>query len=285
MRQMRERGIHKWPFFVGDAVFVGAAYFIFYQSKLPMGAWQIFFVVLCVAGGAWLGIMPFLLEYRLALKLAETEALGSAADKIENLERVAGQISAATNHWQAVQDQAQKTAADANGIASRMAVEAKAFSEFLQKANDSEKTTLRLEVEKLRRAEGEWLQVIVRLLDHTYALHQGGLRSGQPRVAEQLGHFQSACRDVARRVGLVAITATSAEPFDPQRHQLVENGAKPPPGALVSETIATGYTFQGRLVRPILVKLQDTPSTSTTPNAKTTIPEAAGAPATVETPV
>src|SRR3954454_10578081 len=237
MRQMRERGIHKWPFFISDAVFVGAAYFIFYQSKLPMGAWQIFFVVLCVAGGAWLGIMPFLLEYRLALKLIETEALGSAASKIENLEQVASQISAASNHWQAVQDQAQKTAADANGIASRMAAEAKAFTQFLEKANDSEKATLRLEVEKLHRAESEWLQVVVRLLDHTYALHQGALRSCQPRIIEQLGSFQSACRDVARRVGLVPVSAVAAEPFDAHRHQVVDNEVKPAPDSIVAETI------------------------------------------------
>ena len=59
---------------VGDLMLLGAAYFIYFQSKLPMGAWQIFFIVLCVAGAATLGIMPFLLEYRLALKLAEANA-------------------------------------------------------------------------------------------------------------------------------------------------------------------------------------------------------------------
>ena len=58
---------------------------------------------------------------------------------------------------------------------------------------------VRLEVEKLRRAEGEWLQVLVRVLDHVYALHLGALRSGQPNLIEQLSNFQNACRDAARR--------------------------------------------------------------------------------------
>src|SRR5438874_9485384 len=229
MRQLTDPKIYKWPFFLGDAVFLGAAWFIYYQSKLPMGAWQIFFLVVCVAGGAFLGILPFLLEYRLALKLAETNALASTAGKFENLERVANQISAATAEWQSVQQQAQKTATDTGTVAARMAAEAKAFSEFLDRADEKEKTNLRLEVEKMRRNESEWLQVLVRLLDHVYALHQGALRSGQPRLIEQLGNFQTACRDIARRIGLNAFAPSTSEPFDSQRHQLVEAGAKAPP--------------------------------------------------------
>jgi len=259
MRELTERRISKWPFFCGDALFVGAAYFIYFQSKLPMGAWQIFFVVVCVAGGAWLGIMPFLLEYRLTVKLAETTALTSAMSQIQNLERVAGQIAGATAQWQEVQEQAAKTATGAAGMATRMAAEAKAFSQFMERANDAEKATLRLEVEKLRRAENEWLQVLVRMLDHVYALYQGALRSGQPRVVEQLGNFQNACRDTARRVGLTPFVAANAEPFDPQRHQLMEADAKPVSGSLVAETLATGFTFQGRLIRPAIVRLQGKP--------------------------
>jgi molecular chaperone GrpE (heat shock protein) len=72
-----------------------------------------------------------------------------------------------------------------------------------------------------------------------------------------VGTFQNACRDAARRVGLTPFMATDAEPFDAQRHQLVEEGAQPPPDAVVGETVATGYTFQGRLVRPALVRLRD----------------------------
>jgi molecular chaperone GrpE (heat shock protein) len=132
-----------------------------------------------------------------------------------------------------------------------------AFTEFLQRANDSERANLRLEVDKLKRGEGEWLQVLVRMLDHVYALHQGASRSGQPKVAEQVGNFQMACRDSARRVGLTPFTANEGEPFDAQRHQLVEEGATAAVDAIVAETIATGYTFQGRLVRPALVRLRD----------------------------
>jgi molecular chaperone GrpE (heat shock protein) len=250
-----EAKISKWPFFAGDTLLLGAAFFIYFQSKLPMGVWQIFFVVLCVAGGAWLGIMPFLLEYRLACKMAEAEALKSVGAQIQGLETLVGQINSATNQWSGVQEVADRTAALSKGLVDRMTGELKAFSEFMQRANDSEKATLRLEVEKLRRAENDWLQALVRVMDHVYAVHQGAVRSGQVRLVEQLTNFQNACCDAARRVGVAPFQAGLAEPYDPQRHQLADVDLKPGPEAVVAETLAAGYMFQGRLLRPALVRL------------------------------
>jgi len=95
------------------------------------------------------------------------------------------------------------------------------------------------------------------MLDHVYALHQGALRSGQARIVEQVGNFQNACRDAIRRVGLTPIIADRAEPYDGARHQLADGEGKAEPGkSRVAETIATGYTFQGRLLRPALVRLE-----------------------------
>ena len=113
---------------------------------------------------------------------------------------------------------------------------------------------MRLEVEKLRRAEGDWLQVLVRILDHTFALHQGAQRAGQQNVVAQLSHFQSVCLDAARRVGLVPFAARAGDSFDPQRHQSIEE--KAPADASVEETVAPGYSFQGKLIRPALVRLR-----------------------------
>jgi molecular chaperone GrpE (heat shock protein) len=255
MREQMEYKLHKLPFFVGDLMLLGAAYFIYFQSKLPMGAWQIFFIVVCVAGAAALGIMPFLLEYRLALKLAEANALAGVVPQIQNVQGVAEQISSATMQWQNVQEQADKTAGLAKQISERMNAEVKGFAEMMQRSNDTEKANLRLEVEKLRRVEADWLQVLVRMMDYVYALHQSAIRSGQPRLIEQLGNFQTACRDAARRVGLVPYAANATEPFDGQRHQLVDAETKPFPGATIAETVASGYTFQGRIIRPALVRL------------------------------
>jgi molecular chaperone GrpE (heat shock protein) len=255
MSDSTEPRLPKWPFYLGDGLLLGAAYFICSRTPVPLGFWQVGLAVLCVAVGAILCVAPYLSEYRAGVKLAEARGLVTVVAQIQNLERIAGQISGATGKWQEAQEQADKTAAAARDISERMTAEVKSFTEFMQRANDSEKATLRLEVDKLRRGEGDWLQVLVRLLDHVYALHLAALRSNLPSVIEQVGQFQAACRDAARRVGLTPFTAGDAEPFDAQRHQSIEDGAPPPPDAVVAETMATGYTFQGKLIRPALVRL------------------------------
>ena len=264
MSELNAPKLSKWPFLLGDGLLVGMACFICFQSKFALGHWELCFVILCVVGGALLGIAPFLLEYDALVKVVEAGSLTTVVSQLQDLHGIAGQISGATSQWQDVHVAAEKTANAAHEIGERMTSEVKAFTEFMQRANDSEKANLRLEVEKLRRAEGDWLQVLVRMLDHVFALHQGAIRSGQPALIEQVGNFQNACRDAARRVGLTPFAANEAEPFDAKRHQLIEEGATPAPDAVVADTVAAGYTYQGRLVRPALVRLRETPAVAAT---------------------
>ncbi len=247
--------LSKWPFFLGDALLLGAGWFISSQSKLPMGIWQTGFVVLCAVGAACLGVMPFLLEYRVFVKLSEARGLATVVSQLNKLEQISAQIGGATGQWQSVHEEAGKTAKAARNIADRMTAEVQAFAEFMQRANDGEKATLRLETEKLHRAQTDWLQTLIRILDHVYALNQGARRSGQAQLIEQLNNFQNACRDAARRVGLTPYAANPGEPLDAKRHQLAEDNGKLPENAVVGETVATGYTFQGKQIRPALVRL------------------------------
>jgi molecular chaperone GrpE (heat shock protein) len=256
MRDATEFKVPKLPFVLGDVFFLGLAGFIWFQGRPLLSRWDLAALAVCVGLGALLGVLPYLLEYRALLKRLEVNALGAVAEKIQNFEALAAQITGATDQWEMAQEQADKTAATAKEIAERMAAEVKEFTEFMRKMNESEKAALRLEVEKLRRGEAEWLQVLVRVLDHVFALHSAAARSSQPHLAEQLSHFQNACRDAARRVGLTPFIAEPAEPFDPQRHQLEDNDS-PAAGAVVAETIATGYTFQGQFLRPALVRVQN----------------------------
>lgn len=139
-----------------------------------------------------------------------------------------------------------------------MTQEGKEFAQFMEKANDTERAHLRLEIEKLRRAENEWLEVLVRICDHVYALHRAALNSGQPALADQLTRFQQAVRDSIRRLGLVPHEAKPDEPFDERAHQLAEPDLAAPAGALIADTLATGYTLQGQTIRRIVVALKET---------------------------
>lgn len=246
--------ISKLPFAAADALLVGAAVFVFWQAGRPLSFKEMALIAACAAAGAFASILPYVLEYRAVARLAEADHLARAVRKLEQVEALAAQVTAATNRWAHIQETSEATSRDAKAVADRMTAELKEFTEFMAKANDAEKSNLRLEVEKLRRGEGEWLQVLVRMLDHVFALHQGAARSKQPRVAEQISRFQHAICDAARRVGVAPFVAAPEEAFDPARHQWADGDGKPAEGAAIGETLATGYTFQGRIVRPALVR-------------------------------
>ena len=256
MNDPQQGKVPKWPFFLADALLLGFAWI--FLSRAPLQHWEI--GAGCVALGAILGVIPFYWDYRAAGKALEINALGAVAEKIQGLEKLSAQIGAATNHWGVIQETVQsesgKTAAIAKDIADKMTEEVRQFSEFMQRTNDGEKATLRLEVEKLRRAEGEWLQMQVRVLDHVFALHTGAVRTGDARFIEPIANFQNACRETVRRLGLTPYVAEPDEPFDAERHQAAGHPGEVPPGARVSETVSAGYTFQGKPLRPALVRLQ-----------------------------
>jgi molecular chaperone GrpE (heat shock protein) len=251
--------VPKWPFFLADALLFAFAYFFILRAPHAVHYWEL--AAACVAFGAILSLIPFYLDYRAMGKVLEINALGEVGEKMQNLETLSAQIGSATSHWaiiqETVQTEAGKTTAAARQIADQMAAEARQFSEFMQKMNDSEKATLRLEVEKLRRAEGEWLQVLVRILDHVFALHTAAIRTGDPKFAEPITNFQNACRGTVRRIGLTPFIAEPDEKFDVERHQVAGSKEKPPESAVVAETIGTGYTFQGKLLRPALVRVRE----------------------------
>lgn len=283
--------VPKWPFLLGDAALLVFGFLLVRHSPLP-GHWAIL-AVGCVALGAILGVIPFILDYLAMGKALEVNALGAVAEKIENLEKIAGQITAATNQWAGVQESihghAEKTTLAAKAIADRMTTEVIEFSDFMKKMNDSEKATLKLEVEKLRRGEVEWLQVLVNILDHVFALQAAAVRSGDAKFAAPITNFQNACRDTARRLGLTPFVAEPNEPFNAERHQVAGAKEAPPAGAVVAETIGPGYTFQGRPLRPALVRLCDGNAPVETPapkpaSAANLAPENAGDQFSLESP-
>jgi molecular chaperone GrpE (heat shock protein) len=259
MTDMTGWKILKWPFLFCDALLLGFAGFIVWKAPHPISHTEAALCISFAALGGIIGCVPFVLEYRAFLKVVEVNALGAVVEQIQNLEKIAAQISSATNQWAGVQEIVQgnsdKTVAGAKQIADKMAEEVRQFSEFQQKMNDSEKAALRLEAEKFRRSEVEWLQTLVRILDHIFALHLAAARSADPKVAEQIAQFQSACRGIVRRVGLAAFVAEPDEAFNPERHQ-VADGTRPSADSVIGETAGAGYTFQGKLLRPALVRLR-----------------------------
>lgn len=266
----------KWPFLLADLVLLGLGGLIFQRGHNPLEPFELAGVVVCAVVGAWCFIQPFLRDYEGAMRFAESDSLATTVQQIHNVEHVAQEITAALNFLQTAQLESQKAVTASKEIGDRMTEEAKNFAQFMKTANDTEKGHLRLEVEKLRRTEGDWLQVVMRMLDHTFALHHAAIRSGQKNLVDQLTQFQFALRDAARRVGLSVFGAEAGETFDPQKHHPVD-GKAPEGPATISETAAPGYTYQSRVVRPAMVVLataqaEAAPETVTKTATKTEVP-------------
>jgi molecular chaperone GrpE (heat shock protein) len=246
----------KWPFFVADFILVVVGSVIAWSVKWPPTPLLVLGMVASFISGAVILVYPFLREHAGAVKLWEQVNLAEAAQQLDQLVTVANRVVAAAQEWEGFQSNTQKLHQQSGHLVDRMAGEAKAFSEFLQRTDVQEKQALRFELEKVRRQEAEMLQVLVHLLDHVHALRQAGERSGQPQLAQQLANFRSACLETARRVGLLAFESEPGSRFDPHSHQTVD-GREPSEGALIGSTVACGYTFQGQPVRRILVTLQE----------------------------
>ncbi len=277
--------ISKWPFLLGDALLVGAGAFILHTNPWPVPAVPLALGVGCIVAGAWLAITPFLRDHAAAVKLWEQSNLAEAAQQIDQLATLANQIAAATGQWQNIQEVSGKTVAGATELAAKMNQEARAFAEFIQRANDQEKQTLRLEVDKLRRGEGDFLQVLVHLLDHVFALFGAAVRSGQQPVIQQVGQFRAACLDTVRRLGLIAHEARPGDEYDGRYHQ-TPDGKEPVPGTRIAATIAAGYSYQSQPVRRILVAVQrDESASEATASGPDASPETEAGPTSPELPL
>lgn len=245
-----------WPFVLADVLLLALAGVLLWQGHKPLLWWEALLLIACVGGTAGCLILPFLRRDEDEQSMAQARLLTEALNQIQRIDQVAAQIAGASNQWREFQRETNEIRDATKALASSITAESKAFSEFLQRANDGEKAHLRLEVEKQRRAETDWLQVVIHILDHVSALYRAARLSGQPGLIEQIGQFHNSCRDTARRIGLAPLTARESEPFDPKLHQLKDNAA-PGENAVVGEILATGYTFQGQLVRRTLVALKE----------------------------
>ncbi|HJO09683.1 MAG TPA: hypothetical protein QGH16_07515 [Verrucomicrobiota bacterium] len=250
--------IKKLPFIVADValLLVGWAFYYHSDPETSFDGLEAFLCFACVAAGAWIMVLPFLREFQAEADLTEARELAASVEKISSVDAVAKQIESATEQWLHVEDRANEINAASKEIAGKINAEAREFTEFLQKANDTEKNHLRLEVDKLSRAQGEWVTVVIGMLDHVFALNQAARQSGKEPLIKQLNNFQAACRDVARRVGVITHEPKAEDGFDASKHQLRDPDAEPESGLKIIGIAAQGVSHQGKLLRKTIVVIE-----------------------------
>lgn len=243
------------PFLVSAVILDVIGWYIMKTSPHPISNLTGGLVAVCVVSGAVISVLPFLWDAKASLRSEELDTLAMSAGQLRDVQKVVDSITTATAQWMTVQEYSTAAVDSARSISDGITEEAKRFSEFMAQANDREKSALKLEVDKLKRGEAEWLQVVVVMMDHVHALYHAGLRSGQQNVVNQLTNFRAACFEAARRMGLVSYIAEAGDVFDGERHQWVKGEGEVPKDSKVRVTVAMGLSFQGQQIRKAVVEL------------------------------
>lgn len=246
--------VKKWPFVVGDLLLVGVAGWIFVMSGYQPSGSNLAIIVVCLGLGIFFGVLPFLAEFREESRRFDGVQLKSTLEQIGQLESIGELVARATGQWEEIQEQCQSVVKTAGELAKRSQAETDRLIEVTEKADTRERDHLRLEVEKHRRGEREWLEVLVGIMDHVFALHRAAVRSGQAKLIKQIEGFQGACNDICRRVGLSQYVVQAGEMFDEKVHKVLE-GREVPENAVIEETLAPGFSFQGQPIRLPMVAL------------------------------
>ena len=250
--------VKKWPFFVGDLLLVVVAGWILVMSDYQPSGSNLAILVSCVGLGIFFGVLPFLAEFREESRRFDGTQLKSTLEQIQQLESVGELVSSASVQWQEIQGRCESVVKTAGDLANRTQAETDRLIEITEKADTRERDHLRLEVEKHRRGEREWLEVLVGIMDHVFALHRAAVRSQQTKLIKQIEGFQGACSEICRRVGLSHHVVPAGEVFNEKTHKILE-GQEIPEHAVVGETLAPGYSFQGQPIRLPMVALATAP--------------------------
>ena len=246
--------VNKVPFVIGDLVLVGVAGWILVGSEYQPVGWNLALMIACVGLGVVISVLPFLAEFRAECRRFDANAFHSTLEQIQQLEAVGELVQEATGQWRDVQEHCEAAVQSASEVAAKSQAETDRLIEITQKADTRERDHLRLEVEKQRRGEREWLEVLVGVMDHVFALHRAAVRSGQEKLIKQIDGFRAACLDICRRVGLSQYIVEPGEAFDPKIHKLLKGG-EAPAGGVIAETLAPGFSYQGQPIRHPMVAL------------------------------
>jgi hypothetical protein len=148
----------KWPFLLGDAAFLGAAWLVADRAAQPLGAPALLALVALVAGAGLLGAVPFLLDY--ARK--QDEALDDRQRSLEALAATAAaaaeQISIAAAGYQELAEIAQKNLKHAEALPHKLQEKIAEFNASVANAAEEDREELEQELAALRASESERLE-------------------------------------------------------------------------------------------------------------------------------
>ncbi|WP_138223147.1 hypothetical protein [Nibricoccus aquaticus] len=150
--------LNPWPFIVGDAVLLGTAALIASQSPAPLTGAPLIATAGCVALGAVLACVPFLLNYTRRQDLALAERQSEIAALARTTAESAEQLGIAAQGLHAIADTANKALKHADQLPQKLQEKINDFKTQLNEVAVTENEVLAQEVNTLRTSEIERLE-------------------------------------------------------------------------------------------------------------------------------
>ena len=241
------------PFIIADMALLVTALAIFSVGSRPLGPWEIGAVVSCVALGGWIVVYPFRKVIDMEMQKASAHRLNQSVARIQNLESIATRIETASANWMEIEKKTDASLNKAEDISREMIEEADSFREFLANASNEETQHLRLMVDKLKKTEKDWIQIIMAMMDHVIALRWAAQKSGNQNLAGQISNFHNQLVEITRQVGLLPFEPAAGEDYDPDLHQPYETELTVAAGTPIEAVKTAGFRFRGVVIRKALV--------------------------------
>lgn len=250
-----EPSLNPLPFLIVDFTLLATALLLVNASARPLSLGSAALVTICVGAGGLIALYPYAQGFRARQRLQEIDNVGDTLDRLDSLNTIVERVERVGAQWRNAQETNEAVSKQCNDAAALLFEESKTIREFAQKQNDQQKANLRLEIQKLRQGEAEWIQAATLMLDHTAALHGAISDSGDETAIRRLDKFQNSAHEIMRRVGLVGFAPRPGAPFDPDANKVADRADTPPDGSRIKAVVAMGIRYQGRVLRPALVQV------------------------------
>jgi len=196
-----------WPFLIGDALLIGCAVLIAQQAPTPLSGAPLFAIVACVALGACLACLPFLLSYTRRQDLALAERQAEIAALARTTADSAEQLSIAAQGLNSLNDTVHRALKHLDQLPQKMQEKINEFKAQLNEVAVTENEVLAQEVNTLRNSEIERLESVFSSIRKTageLTAVEAATRQHLAEIKQSLGEF-TACSERSATEATAAI--------------------------------------------------------------------------------
>jgi len=150
----------KLPFFIADAIILGAAVLLAKLSSQPLDSFTIGIIAVLVIIGAGLAVAPFIAAHLSDENEQLDRERQRVNDQVSRLHAATESLSRAAAQIKAVEEAVHKAARDAETLPYRMQEKLAEFNEALASKEDSDREALETELDELRATNSDQLKAV-----------------------------------------------------------------------------------------------------------------------------